>query len=74
MGGSYSASPILVDGSIYVSNEQGDDTTPNPERFELLAINQLGNEIYLPVVANDRLFLRVAHTEGENRSESDLLH
>ena len=73
VGGSYSASPILVDRRIYVSNEQGETIifTPNPERFELLAINQLGNEIWAsPVVANDRLFLRVAHTEGENRSES----
>ena len=73
VGGSYSASPILVDGRVYVSNEQGETIifTPNPERFELLATNQLGNEIWAsPVVANDRLFLRVAHTEGENRSES----
>ena len=72
-GGSYSASPVLVDGRIYVSNEQGDTIvfSPNPEKFELLATNQLGNEIWAsPVVANDRLFLRVAHTEGENRSES----
>ena len=72
-GGSYSASPVLVDGLIYVSNEQGDTIvfSPNPEKFELLATNQLGNEIWAsPVVANDRLFLRVAYTEGENRSES----
>jgi len=73
VGGSYSASPILVDGRIYVSNEQGETIvfTPNPKKFELLATNQLGNEIWAsPVAANDRLFLRVAHTEGENRSES----
>ena len=73
MGGSYSASPVLVDGRIYVSNEQGETIVfnPNPEKFELLATNQLGNEIWAsPVVANDRLYLRVAHTEGENRSES----
>ena len=72
-GGSYSASPVLVDERICVSNEQGDTIvfSPNPEKFELLATNQLGNEIWAsPVVANDRLFLRVAHTEGENRSES----
>ena len=73
VGGSYSASPVLVDGRIYVSNEQGETIvfTPNPEKFELLATNQIGNEIWAsPVVANDRLYLRVAHTEGENRSES----
>ena len=73
VGGSYSASPVLADGRIYVSNEQGETIvfTPNPEKFELLATNQLGNEIWAsPVVANNRLYLRVAHAEGENRSES----
>ena len=73
VGGSYSASPILIDGRIYVSSEQGETIVfkANPEKFELLAENQLGSEIWAsPVAANDRLFLRVAHTEGENRSEA----
>jgi len=73
VGGSYSASPVLVDGRIYVSSEQGETIVLNakPDKFELLAENQLGNEIWAsPVVSDNHLFLRVAHTEGEKRSEA----
>lgn len=73
VGGDFSASPTLINGNIFVSSEQGKTIVfkANPEKFELLAENQLGNEIWSsPVVSGGRLFLRVASTENEKRSEA----
>lgn len=72
VGGDFSASPALVNGNLYVSSEQGKTIVfkANPERFELIAENQLGNEIWSsPVICNDRIYLRVAHHENESRRE-----
>ncbi len=73
VGGDFSASPTLINGNLFVSSEQGKTLVfkANPEKFELLAENQLGDESWSSLaISNDRLYLRVAHTEDERRSEA----
>ena len=72
VGGDFSASLALVGDRIYVTNEEGATIVfkANHERFELLAENQLGNETWTsPVICANRIYLRVAHNEGEKRQE-----
>ena len=70
--GNFSASLTRVGDRLYVSSEQGTTIVfkANPERFELLAENQLGNETWSsPVITGNRIYLRVAHNNGEERNE-----
>ena len=60
LGGNVTASPVLIDGKIYVVNEDGmvyvylADPT-----FKLLAKNRLGEQVLSsPAVADNRLFIR----------------
>jgi len=72
VGGDFSASPTLVGERLYVSSEEGTTIVfkANPERFELLAKNQLGDETWSsPVICGNRIYLRVAHHAGEQRQE-----
>jgi outer membrane protein assembly factor BamB len=60
LGGSMSASPILVDGKVYAVSEQGDvyvfEAAPT---FKLLAKNPTGEPVKAtPAVADSRLFIR----------------
>ncbi|MEZ6136703.1 MAG: PQQ-binding-like beta-propeller repeat protein [Pirellulaceae bacterium] len=70
--GPVSASPILAGGHIYWANEAGTMYVfrPNPERFELVAQNQVGNEAFAsPAVSGNRLLLRVAQKDAKQRQE-----
>ncbi len=71
LSGPVSASPIYVGGHIYWANEAGTIYVfrPNPQRFELVAENRLGDEAFAsPAVVGQRLLLRVAHdTEGQRQ-------
>ncbi|MCH2116616.1 MAG: PQQ-binding-like beta-propeller repeat protein [Pirellulales bacterium] len=72
LGGKYSSSPLLVDGRIYVSNEAGTTFVieATPDRFNLLAENQLGTEVFAtPTPADGRLYYRFAEGTDENRQE-----
>jgi outer membrane protein assembly factor BamB len=72
VGGDFSASPVLVGNNIFVSSEQGKTLVfkASPEKFELIAENQLGNEIWAtPVICGDSIYLRVAHHETGGRQE-----
>jgi hypothetical protein len=67
-----SASPVLAGGHIYWANEAGTMYVfkPNPDKFDLVAENQLGDEAMAsPAVSRGRLFLRVANREGGKRVE-----
>lgn len=71
--GPESASPVLAGGYIFHANEEGKIFVikPNPDKLELIAENQLGDEIFAtPVICRDRILLRVAKYEGEARSET----
>jgi len=70
--GPISASPILADGRIYWANELGTMYVfkPNPERFELIAENQLGEESFAsPAVSRGQMFLRVAEKAQDGKRQ-----
>ncbi|MCA9168100.1 MAG: PQQ-binding-like beta-propeller repeat protein, partial [Planctomycetales bacterium] len=61
--GPVSASPVLADNAIYWANELGTLYVfrPNPEKFELLAENQIGDSSFAsPAIVDGQIFLRVA--------------
>jgi outer membrane protein assembly factor BamB len=69
--GPVSASPVLAGGHIYWANELGTLYVfkPNPDKFELVSENQLGDESFAsPAVSGEHLFLRVAK-RGSPRQE-----
>lgn len=71
--GPVSASPVLVGDTIYASNEKGETFVfrANPQRFEAVARNKLGDESFAtPTVVDSRLYLRVASRQGGTRQES----
>jgi outer membrane protein assembly factor BamB len=58
--GTYSASPLLADGKIYCTNEEGTTTTvkAGPE-FEILGISKLDSHtLSSPVAVDDQIFVR----------------
>lgn len=72
LGGPVSSSPVLVDGRIYVSNEAGTTfvMNANPERYEPIATNQLGNVCFAtPTPLDGRLYHRFAKDENGIRQE-----
>lgn len=70
--GPESASPILAGGHIYHANENGKVFVikPDPDEMNLIAENQLGDEIFAtPTILRDRILIRAAHYEGDQRAE-----
>lgn len=72
LGGTFSASPVLVGEHVFATNEAGKTfifkATPND--FELIGENQLGNEVMAtPVFAGNRIYLRAAVKEKGGRQE-----
>lgn len=70
--GPVSSSPVLADGRIYWANERGTFyvVRATPERFDLVAENQLGDESFAsPAAVGDRLFVRVASSASGKREE-----
>jgi len=61
--GTYSASPLVADGKVYVTSEDGVTSVVRAgPAFELLAENELDDfTLASPVAARGRLFLRTAH-------------
>lgn len=60
--GTYSSSPLLADGKIYCTNEEGTTTVlkAGPE-FEILGVNRLDSHtLASPVAVNDQIFIRTA--------------
>jgi outer membrane protein assembly factor BamB len=71
--GPESSSPILAGGHIYHANEEGKIFVikPNAAKLELIAENQLGDEIFAtPVICRNRILVRTASYEGQARSET----
>ena len=63
--GAFSASPIAGDGKVYCLNEAGACTVSkaDSDTFELLAVNDLGEEILgTPAIANGLIFIRTDKT------------
>lgn len=67
LAGPVSASPIYAGGHIYWSNEAGSMYVlkPNPERFELVAENRVGNSAFAsPAVTGNQILLRVGEKQA----------
>lgn len=60
--GTYSASPLLADGKIYATNEEGNTTVIKAgPKFEILSVNKLDNHtLASPVAVGNQIFLRTA--------------
>ena len=72
LGGTFSASPVLVGDQILATNEEGTSFIfkANPKEFELVAKNQLGEECFAtPTVCNSHIYMRVATVKDEQRQE-----
>jgi hypothetical protein len=72
LGGTFSSSPILVGARVYATNEAGRTFIfrASPDRFELLAENPLGDEVFAtPAICGGRIYQRVAELEDGRRQE-----
>jgi len=60
--GTYSGSPVLADGKIYVTNEDGLTTVVAAgPKFEVLAENPLNDYVLSsPAISDGRIFIRTA--------------
>ena len=73
LGGTFSASPVLVGNQIFATSERGRTFIfrATPDGFELLAENQLGDETFAtPTICGNRVYLRVAAQENGRRQET----
>jgi outer membrane protein assembly factor BamB len=72
LSGKFSASPIVCNGILYVSNLSGETYVfrANPNFYDELAINTLGNDCYTSAaVKESQLFLRIGVRQGDKRQE-----
>jgi outer membrane protein assembly factor BamB len=72
LGGTFSASPVLVGELIYATNEEGQTFIfkANPQAFELIAENKLGDEVLpTPTICGSRIYMHLATQNGERREE-----
>ena len=71
LGGKFSASPLLCNGLIYVSNLAGTTFVFKvDEEFEMISKNRLGDESYAsPAAVDGQLFLRIGIGSGSDRRE-----
>ncbi len=72
LGGTFSASPVLVGDTIYVTNEAG--TTflfrARPDEFDLLAKNTIPGEVFAtPAICGGRIYFRIAEQQDGKRQE-----
>ena len=71
LGGDFFASPVKLGRRMFATNLGGVTSVfeATPERFKLLAQNQLGDEAFAsPAICGNRIYLRVARTQ-ERRQE-----
>ena len=72
LGGGFSASPILCNGVVYVSNLNGETFvfSTDGDEYQQIAKNKLGDDTYAsPAVAEGHLFLRIGVGSGPVRRE-----
>jgi outer membrane protein assembly factor BamB len=72
LGGTFTASPVLVGDLLFATNEAGRTFIfkANPEKFELVAENQLGDEVLAtPAICGSRIYMRVAKFADGKRQE-----
>jgi outer membrane protein assembly factor BamB len=72
LGGTFSGSPVLLDGRIFVTSEAGATHVfaVSPAGLEPLAVNTLGDEAFAsPTICGNRIYLRYATHDGDRRQE-----
>lgn len=72
LGGTFSASPVLVAEHLFATNEAGQTFAfkATPEAFELVSENSLGGEVFAtPTICGSRIYFRVAHQVDGQRQE-----
>ena len=72
LGGTFSASPVLVGPHLFATNEAGHTFVfkADPAAFELVAENQLGDEAFAtPTICGSRIYYRVASQADGKRQE-----
>jgi outer membrane protein assembly factor BamB len=72
LSGTFNSSPVLAGGNIYAAREDGVTFVfkPSPEKFELVAENQLGTDIFAtPAFVGNRIYVRIAEVDGTKRQE-----
>lgn len=72
LGGTFSASPVMVGDLIYATNEEGVTSIfrASPDKFELLATNKLGDSVFAtPTICGGRIYMRIARMIDGQRSE-----
>jgi outer membrane protein assembly factor BamB len=72
LGGTFSASPVMVGDTILATNEAGRTFVfkANPKEFDLIGENQLGNETFAtPTVCGGRIYLRAVVKTNGTRQE-----
>jgi hypothetical protein len=72
LGGTFSASPVLVGDRIYATNEAGATFVyrATPEKYVAIASSRLGDEVFAtPAVSGGRLYTRIARKVDGRRQE-----
>jgi outer membrane protein assembly factor BamB len=72
IGEPFTASPVPVGDLVYAASEMGGFyvVKASPAGAEVIAKNQLGDQIYAtPVIVDGQIFARVAHDENDRRVE-----
>ncbi|MGB7342625.1 MAG: PQQ-binding-like beta-propeller repeat protein, partial [Pirellulaceae bacterium] len=72
LGGNFSASPIVCNNMVYVSDLSGKTHVFQSVdgKFQSIATNRLGDDCYAsPAVAENKIFLRVGVGSGDDRVE-----
>ena len=71
LGGTFSASPVLVGEHLFATNEAGQTFVfkATPAAFDLVAENSLGGEVFAtPTICGSRIYFRVANqVDGQRR-------
>jgi outer membrane protein assembly factor BamB len=72
IGGTFSASLVLVGDNIFAVNEAGEHFIfkATPKGYEQVAKNKLGDEVYAtPAICGGQIFMRVVEQQGAKRQE-----
>ena len=72
LSGGFSASPLVCGDLLYVPNLEGKTYVfrANPERYEEVAVNQLGDDCYAsPAAIDGELYLHIGVGSGANRRQ-----
>lgn len=72
LGGTFSASLVLVDDNLFATNESGRTFVfkANPVAFKLVGENQLNGEVLAtPAICGGRIYLRLAASDKSKRQE-----